>query len=77
MRTKMIAAAALSTLLLGSAALAQNTPNSGTGTPGMLGNKSGPAVKSDQNATPPDTSGVKGLTNPGPPCSRPKSDVAR
>lgn len=74
MRMKIMAAVALSTILLGSAALAQNTPNSGAGKPGLPGNKSGPTVKPDQSATPPDTSGVKGLpgNKSGPAVQPPK-----
>jgi hypothetical protein len=75
MRTKMIAAVALSTLLLGSAAFAQTTQNSGAGQPGLPGNKSGPAVPPEKSATPPDTSGVKGLpgNKSGPAVQPPKS----
>jgi hypothetical protein len=75
MRTKTIAALALSTVLLGPAAFAQTTPNSGAGQPGLPGNKSGPAVKPDQSATPPDTSGVKGLPgNKSGPAVQPPKD---
>ena len=66
MRTKMIAAVALSTLLLGPAALAQTTPNSGAGKPGLPGNKSGPTqtqsgtTSPGTSGTPQDTSGIQG-----------------
>jgi hypothetical protein len=77
MRTKTIAAVALSALLLGPAAFAQTTqtPNSGAGQPGLPGNKSGPAVKPERNGTPPDTSGVKGLpgNKSGPAVQPPKN----
>jgi hypothetical protein len=79
MRTKTIAAAALSMLLLGSAAFAQN---SGAGKPGLPGNKSGPTqtqsgtTSPGPSATPQDTSGVKGLpgNKSGPAARPPKSD---
>jgi len=79
MRTKMIAAVALSTILLGSGAVAQNAQNSGAGTPGLPGNKSGPTVQPDQSKTPPDTSGVKGLpgNKSGPAVQAPKTDGTR
>lgn len=79
MRMKMMAAVALSTILLGSGALAQNTPNSGAGKPGLPGNKSGPTVPTEQNATPPDTSGIKGLpgNKSGPAAQPPKTDKTR
>ena len=79
MRTKMIAAIALSTLLLGSAALAQN---SGAGKPGLPGNKSGPTqtqsgtTSPGTSATPQDTSGIKGMpgNKSGPSVRPPKSE---
>ena len=79
MRTKTIAAAALSTILLRSAALAQN---SGAGKPGLPGSKSGPTqtqsgtTSPGPSATPQDTSGVKGLpgNKSGPTARPPKSD---
>ncbi|MBV8754739.1 MAG: hypothetical protein JO328_17925 [Hyphomicrobiales bacterium] len=85
MRRKTIIAVALSTLLLGPAAFAQN---SGAGKPGLPGNKSGPAasgnssapaVPPEQSATPPDTSGVKGLpgNKSGPAVQSPKTDRTR
>ena len=66
MRTKTIAAVALSTLLLGPAAFAQTTPNSGAGQPGAPGNKSGATqtpsgtTSPGPSATPQDASGVQG-----------------
>ena len=63
MRTRIIAALALSTMLVAPAAFAQN---SGAGTPGMPGNKSGPtqtpsgATSPGGGATPQDHSGVPG-----------------
>ena len=81
MRTKMIAAVALSTLLLGSGAFAQ-TQNSGAGQPGLPGSKSGPTQTQSGTAspapstTPQDASGVKGLPGgkSGPAARPPKSD---
>jgi len=67
MRTKTIAAVALSALFLGPAAFAQNTPNSGAGKAGLPGNKSGPTQTQSgtttpgTSATPQDTSGIKGM----------------
>ena len=66
MRTKTIAAVALSALLLGPAAFAQNTPNSGAGKPGLPGSKSGPTqtqsgtTSPGTSATPQDASGIQG-----------------
>jgi hypothetical protein len=82
MRTKMIAAVALSTLLLGPAAFAQNTPNSGAGQPGLPGSKSGPTqtqsgtTSPGTNATPQDTSGIQGKpgNKSGPSVRPPKSE---
>lgn len=83
MRTKTIAAVALSTLLLGPAAFAQNTPNSGAGKPGLPGNKSGPTqtqsgtTSSGTNTTTPqDTSGIKGMpgNKSGPSARPPKTE---
>ena len=80
MRTKMIAAVTLSTLLLGTGAFAQN---SGAGQPGLPGGKSGPTQTQSgttttpaPSATPQDTSGVKGLpgNKSGPSERPPKSD---
>jgi hypothetical protein len=81
MRTKMIAAVALSTLLLGSGAFAQ-TQNSGAGKPGLPGSKSGPTqtqsgtTSPGPSATPQDASGIKGLpgNKSGPAARLPKSD---
>ena len=80
MRTKMIAAVALSTFLLGPAAFAQTTPNSGAGQPGMPGNKSGPTqtqsgtTSPGTSATPQDTSGIKGMPgNKSGPSAKPPS----
>jgi hypothetical protein len=82
MRTKTIAAAALSILLLGPAAFAQNTPNSGAGKPGLPGNKSGPTQTQSgtpspgTSATPQDTSGIKGMpgNKSGPSAKPPKTE---
>jgi len=84
MRTKMITAIALSTLLLGPAAFAQNTPNSGAGKPGLPGNKSGPAeTKSGTTSpgattttTPQDASGIQGKpgNKSGPAVRSPKTE---
>ena len=84
MRTKTIAAVALSTLLLGSAAFAQNTPNSGAGQPGLPGNKSGPTQTPSGAAsgttttttTPQDTSGIQGKpgNKSGPSVRPPKTE---
>ena len=79
MRTMTIAAVALSTLLLGSGAFAQN---SGAGKPGLPGNNSGPTqtqsgtTSPGPSATPHDTSGVKGLpgNKSGPTAGPPKSE---
>ena len=79
MRTKMIAAVALSTLFLGSAAFAQD---SGAGKSGQPGNQSGPTrtqsgTKSPgPSATPQDASGVKGMpgNKSGPSVRPPKSN---
>jgi len=80
MRTKTIAAVALSAILLGLPAFAQN---SGAGKPGLPGNKSGPTqtpsgttTSPAPNATPQDTSGVKGMpgNKSGPSARPPKSD---
>ena len=79
MRTKVIAAVALSTLFLGAGAFAQN---SGAGQPGLPGGKSGPTqtqsgtTTPQPSATPQDTSGVKGLpgSKSGPSERQPKSD---
>ena len=81
MRTKTIAAVALSTLLLGSAAFAQTTPNSGAGKPGLPGNKSGPTqtqsgtTSPGTSATPQDASGIQGKpgNKSGPSVRPPKS----
>ena len=81
MRTKMIAAVALSTLLLGSGAFAQ-TQNSGAGKPGLPGSKSGPTqtqsgtTSPGPSTTPQDTSGIKGLpgNKSGPAARPPKSN---
>ena len=77
MRTKMIAAVAVSTLLLGSGAFAQ-TPNSGAGKPGLPGSKSGPTQTQSGTTSPPasttpqDASGIKGLPgNKSGPAVRP------
>jgi hypothetical protein len=77
MRT-IIAALALSTILLGSA-FAQN---SGAGKPGLPGSKSGPTQTQSgtsspgPSATPQDASGIKGLpgNKSGPATRPPKSD---
>jgi hypothetical protein len=83
MRTKMIAAVALSTLLLGPAfAQTTQTPNSGAGQPGLPGNKSGPAqtqsgtTSPGTSTTPPDTSGIQGKpgNKSGPSVRPPKSE---
>jgi hypothetical protein len=76
MRMKMIAVTALSTVLLGSAAFAQN---SGAGQPGLPGDKSGPTVLPDRSNTPPDTSDIKGLpgNKSGPAVQPPKTDRTR
>jgi hypothetical protein len=82
MRTKTIAAVALATLMLGPAAFAQNTPNSGAGKPGLPGNKSGPTqtqsgtTSPGTSATPQDTSGIKGMpgNKSGPSAKPPKSE---
>lgn len=76
MWTKTIAAVALSTILLGSAAFAQN---SGAGKSGLPGSKSGPTVSPERDGTPPDTSGVKGLpgNKSGPAVPPPKSEDHR
>ena len=82
MRMKMIAAVALSTILLAPAAFAQNTQNSGAGTPGMSGSKSGPAQTQSgtttpgPSATPQDTSGIQGKpgNKSGPSVRPPKSE---
>jgi hypothetical protein len=79
MRTKMIAAAALSTLLLGPAVFAQN---SGAGKPGLPGNKSGPTQTQSgtttpgTSATPQDASGIQGKpgNKSGPSVRPPKSE---
>jgi hypothetical protein len=83
MRTKMIAAVALSTLLLGSGAFAQ-TQNSGAGQPGLPGSKSGPtqtqsgttSTNPSTSTTPQDTTGIKGLpgSKSGPAARPPKSE---
>ncbi|MBV8825688.1 MAG: hypothetical protein JO084_02515 [Bradyrhizobiaceae bacterium] len=84
MRTKTIAAVALSTLLLGPAAFAQTTPNSGAGQPGLPGNKSGPAQPQSgttspgttTTTTPQDTSGIQGKpgNKSGPSVRPPKTE---
>ena len=80
MRTQTIAAVALSTILIGSAAFAQN---SGAGKAGAPGNKSGPTqtqsgttTSPTPGATPQDTSGIKGLpgNKSGPSVRPPKSE---
>jgi hypothetical protein len=79
MRMKIIAAAALSTILLAPAAFAQN---SGAGKPGLPGNKSGPAQTQSgtttprPSATPQDTSGIQGKpgSKSGPSVRPPKSE---
>ena len=59
----MLAATLLvGTVIGGPAALAQTTPNSGAGVPGLPGNKSGPALKpGEQSTVRPDQSNVPGL----------------
>jgi EF hand len=57
-----LAAAFLLTSVLGGSALAQTSPNSGAGVPGLPGNKSGPAVKPGEvTGVRPDQSKVPGL----------------
>ena len=82
MRTKTIAAVALSALLLAPAAFAQNTPNSGAGKSGLPGSKSGPTQTQSgttapgTSATPQDTSGIQGKpgNKSGPSVRPPKSE---
>jgi hypothetical protein len=82
MRTKTIAALALSTLLLGPAAFAQN---SGAGKPGLPGSKSGPTqtqsgtTSPGPSATPQDTSGIQGKpgNKSGPAVQPPKSGATK
>lgn len=80
MRMKTIAAVALSTILLAPAAFAQN---SGAGTPGLPGSKSGPTQTQSgttspgttTTTTPQDASGIQGKpgNKSGPSVRPPKS----